>query len=193
MSSSSNDPPAKSGARSSPGLSSDKTIKKNPGRSASRLKMPDLPRDQWCDFRIEYVEGNKTLVQLAREYMCDPRTVKSCIVHNKSSHSLGKYMCDPRTVKSCIVRNKSSHSLGKQSVPTRIDLCRDEILETLLQTLPELPDSVRSIYQLSNYLLPVLREKGYKGGERTLRNYLHVHPAVKAFFEKKRIDNINIK
>jgi hypothetical protein len=102
-------------------------------------------------------------------------------------------MCDPRTVKSCIVRNKSSHSLGKQSVPTRIDLCKDEIRETLLQTLPELPDSIRSIYQLSNYLLPVLREKGYKGGERTLRNYLYVHPAVKAFFEKKRIKNINIK
>ena len=168
MSSSSNDPPAKSGARSSPGLSSNKTIKKNPGRSASRLKMPDLPRDQWCDFRIEYVEGNKTLVQLAREYMCDPRTVKSCIV-----------------------RNKSSHSLGKQSVPTRIDLCKDEIRETLLKTLPDLPDSIHSIYQLSNYLLPVLREQGFKGGERTLRNYLHLHPAVKAFFENKRTKNMN--
>ena len=170
MSSSTTDPPAKSSTRSSQGDSSENTTKTNPGRSAARFKMPDLPRDLWCDFRIEYVDKNKTLVQLAREYMCDPRTVKSCIV-----------------------RNKSSHSLGKQSVPTRIDLCRDEILETLLQTLPELPDSVRSIYQLSNYLLPVLREKGYKGGERTLRNYLHVHPAVKAFFEKKRIDNINIK
>ena len=130
-------------------------------RSAARLTLPDLPREQWCDFRISYVEGNRTLVQLAEEYMCDPRTVKSCIL-----------------------RNKSSSSLGKKSVPTQIDLCKDEIRETLRKTLPDLPESIHSIYQLSNYLLPILREQGYKGSERTLRNYLHMHPSIKALFEK---------
>ena len=130
-------------------------------RSAARFTLPDLPREQWCDFRIAYEEGNRTLVQLAEEYMCDPRTVKSCIL-----------------------RNKSSSSLGKKSVPTQIDLCKDEIRETLRKTLPDLPETVHSIYQLSNYLLPILREQGYKGSERTLRNYLHMHPNIKALFEK---------
>ena len=77
-------------------------------KSAARFTLPDLPREQWCDFRIAYEEGNRTLVQLAEEYMCDPRTVKACIL-----------------------RNKSSSSLGKKSVPTQIDLCKDEIRETL--------------------------------------------------------------
>ena len=45
-------------------------------KSAARFTLPDLPREQWCDFRIAYEEGNRTLVQLAEEYMCDPRTVK---------------------------------------------------------------------------------------------------------------------
>jgi hypothetical protein len=102
-----------------------------------------------------------------------------------------EYMCDPRTVKACILRNKSSSSLGKKSVPTQIDLCKDEIRETLGKTLPDLPETVHSIYQLSNYLLPILREQGYKGSERTLRNYLHMHPNIKALFEKRVQDTLS--
>ena len=54
----------------------------------------------------------------------------------------------------------------------------------------ELPDGIRSIYQLSCFLLPVLQERGYKGSERTLRNYLHLHPRVKAKFEKANIKRL---
>lgn len=134
-----------------------------PARSSAKFILPDLPKEKWCDFRIGYSEHNKTLVQLAEEYKCDPRTVRSCLL-----------------------RNKSSNSLGKKSVPTQIDLCRDEIQEALAQELPRLPDNVRSIYQLSCFLLPILKERGYKGSERTLRNYLRLHPSVKAIFEKEQ-------
>ena len=80
--------------------------------------------------------------------------------------------------------------MGKKTVPTQIDLYRDEIQEALEKALPELPDGIRSIYQLSCFLLPVLQERGYKGSERTLRNYLHLHPRVKAKFEKANIKRL---
>ena len=82
--------------------------KTSPARSAAKFILPDLPREKWCDFRVGYSEHNKTLVQLAEEYMCDPRTVRSCLL-----------------------RNKPSSSLGKKTVPTQIDLYRDEIQEAL--------------------------------------------------------------
>ncbi|MBQ6393396.1 MAG: hypothetical protein IJH60_07770 [Eubacterium sp.] len=132
-----------------------------PARSSVTFSLPDLPRARWCDFRIKYIEQHMSLRELAEEYMCDPRTVRACLIHNKSSSSL-----------------------GKKTVPTRIDLCRDEILDLIEQGLPALPNHIRSIYQLSRYLFPLLKERGYTGSERTLRNYLHLHPAAKAAFEK---------
>ena len=56
--------------------------------------------------------------------------------------------------------------------------------ELLRQHLDQFPEDVHSIYQLSCYLLPRLKECGYSGSERTLRNYLHTNPSVKAIFEK---------
>lgn len=133
----------------------------SPRKSSAKFHLPDLPREEWCDFRIKYSEQNRTLVQLAEEYMCDPRTVRSCLLHNKSSKSL-----------------------GKKTVPTRIDMFRDEIREVLEQELPRLPADISSVYQLSRYLLPILQEKGYTGSERTLRNYLHINPSAKAALER---------
>ena len=78
----------------------------------------------------------------------------------------------------------SVKSFGKKSTPTRIDLCKNELQELLRQNLDQLPEDVHSIYQLSCYLLPRLKECGYSGSERTLRNYLHTNPSVKAIFEK---------
>ena len=57
-------------------------------RSAARFTLPDLPREQWCDFRIAYEEGNRTLVQLAEEYMCDH---KSTSVRTRSGKHSGKH------------------------------------------------------------------------------------------------------
>ena len=90
----------------------------------------------------------------------------------------------PLRIRRSTIRNKSSKSFGKKSTPTRIDLCKNELQELLRQNLDQLPEDVHSIYQLSCYLLPRLKECGYSGSERTLRNYLHTNPSVKAIFEK---------
>ena len=130
-------------------------------RSSVRFSLPDLPQSQWCDMRRAYIENNLTLSELAKIYKCDARTVKACLI-----------------------RNKSSGALGKKSTPTRIDPFRDDLQELLTRHLEKLPEDIHSIYQLSRHLLPLLKECGYRGSERTLRNYLHLHPAVRALFEK---------
>ena len=130
-------------------------------RSSVRFTLPDLPKSQWCDMRSAYIEKNLTLSELAKIYKCDARTVKACLM-----------------------RNKSSGALGKKSTPTRIDPFRDELQELLARHLEQLPEDIHSIYQLICHLLPLLKECGYRGSERTLRNYLHLHPAVRALFEK---------
>jgi len=66
------------------------TTRSSPARSSAAFTLPDLPRARWCDFRIKYIEQHMTLRELADEYMCDPRTVRACLIHNKSSSSLGK-------------------------------------------------------------------------------------------------------
>lgn len=133
----------------------------NPRRSSARFTMPDLPKSQWCDIRTTYIEKNLTLSELADIYKCDARTIKACLI-----------------------RNKSSSALGKKSTPKRIDPYKDDLQILIAQHLQQLPEDVHSIYQLSRHLLPLLKEQGYRGSERTLRNYLHTHPAIKALFEK---------
>ena len=94
------------------------------------------------------------------------------------------YKCDARTIKACLIRNKSSGALGKKSTPTRIDPFKDDLQSLIEQHLQHLPEDIHSIYQLSRHLLPLLNDYGYTGSERTLRNYLYTHPAIKALFEK---------
>ena len=57
-----------------------------------RFPMPDLPREVWCDFRIDFVEHGMTLVwsSLQRNITVIPILSKSCIQHNKSIFELGK-------------------------------------------------------------------------------------------------------
>ncbi len=130
--------------------------------------MPDIPRDLWCDFRIDLVEKDMTLKQLSE-----------------------KYYCDPRTVRSCIQLDKSSNQLGRKSTPTRIQAYEKQLRELLLQSNVDLPENVSSIYGLSQYLYPLLQEIGYKGSERTLRNHLQKQPYIKALLEQK--ENKTIK
>ena len=129
-----------------------------------RFPMPDLPRDVWCDFRIDLVEHGMTLVQLAEKYYCDPRTVRSCIQHNKSSFEL-----------------------GKKTTPTRIQVYEDQIRELLTEHLTDLPEQATTIYGLSQYLYPLLQKQGYTASERTLRNHLQKQPYVKALLEKQTL------
>ena len=81
-------------------------------------------------------------------------------------------------------------SIGKKSTPTRIDLCRSELKELLSLHLQELPEDIHSVYALSSHLYPLLKEKGYTGSERTLRNYLHNDPAIKSVFEHRSIHQL---
>ena len=133
----------------------------NHRRSSARFTLPDLPKSQWCDIRTTYIEKNLTLSELADIYKCDARTIKACLI-----------------------RNKSSGALGKKSTPTRIDPFKDDLQSLIEQHLQHLPESIHSIYQLSRHLMPLLNDCGYTGSERTLRNYLYTHPAIKALFEK---------
>ena len=74
--------------------------------------MPDIPREAWCDFRKDFVEKNMTLIQLAQKYCCDPRTVRNCIQHNKSSFEL-----------------------GKKSTPTHMQLYEQQVRELILHNI----------------------------------------------------------
>ena len=136
----------------------------NPRRSTAKFTLPDLPRHQWCDIRLTYIEKNLTLSELGDIYKCDARTIKACLI-----------------------KNKSSGSIGKKSTPTRIDLCCDELKHLLASCISDLPDDIHSTYGLSRHLYPFLKERGYLGSERTLRNYLNNDPAIKSIFEKGEI------
>lgn len=127
-----------------------------------RLSLPELPREMWCDFRIDYEEKHMNLVQLAAKYYCDPRTVRSCLQHNKSSSDL-----------------------GKKSTPTRIQHYENRIHTLLSSLAPAELEDVSSIYGLSHYLYPKLQEMGYTASERTLRNHLQKQPYIKALLEKQ--------
>lgn len=131
-----------------------------------RFPMPDIPREMWCDFRVDFVENRMTLVQLAEKYYCDPRTVRSCIQHNKSSFDL-----------------------GKKSTPTRIQIYEKQIHELISQNVDQLPENIDSVYGLSRHLYPALQEMGYTGSERTLRNHLQKQPYIKALLEKQEKPN----
>lgn len=129
-----------------------------------RFPMPDIPRELWCDFRIDLIDQNMTLIQLAEKYYCDPRTVRNCILHNKSSYQL-----------------------GKKSTPTRIQIYEQQVRELLEQNTILVPECSATVYGLSHYLYPLLQGKGYSGSERTLRNHLQKQTYVKAYLERQQV------
>ncbi len=137
--------------------SSDKILK---GQLNIRFTMPDIPREQWCDFRVDLVENGMSLTDIA-----------------------AKYYCDPRTVRSCIQKNKSSIALGKKSTPPRIQSSESVIRKILLEHIDQLPDTVNTSYGLSCYLYPFLQAAGCSYSERTLRDYLKKSPHAKALLE----------
>ena len=53
-----------------------------------RFQLPEIPRGCWCDFRRDF-ESGMTLKSIGIKYHCDQRTVRSCIILNKSSSELG--------------------------------------------------------------------------------------------------------
>ena len=117
-----------------------------------RLPLPDIPRDRWCDFRREY-EAGMSLKAIAAQHICDPRTVRRLLL-----------------------LNKGSEHIGQQHAPTVLDPWVPLIQEQL-QTLPE--GSV-GICTASRAITARLRQDGYTGSERTVRNYLRSRYHIEA-------------
>ena len=114
------------------------------------LLLPQISSDKWCDFRIDY-ESGMTLKSIAE-----------------------KYICDPRTVRRCLLNNKSSSELGSQTAPTKLSAYIDQI-HMLFQEYTDqvvVSGNLTGICHISKKITQSLRMSGYKGSERTVRNYL---------------------
>jgi len=124
----------------------------NRTRQRERIPLPDIPTDQWCDFRRDY-ESGMTFKKIAE-----------------------KYVCDSRTVKSCILNNKSSNELGSQRKPTKIASFVD-LIDTEYQEIvfgKSFASEEIGICEISERITELLKQNGYTGGEKTVRNYLRI-------------------
>ena len=109
-----------------------------------RLSLPDIPQNHWCDFRRDY-ESGLSLKAIAQ-----------------------KYVCDPRTVRTLMNLNKGSAEIGKQRAPTVLT----KWLPKIRALYQELSDEGMSICIISRHITEQLKKEGYRGTERTIRNYL---------------------
>ena len=85
-----------------------------------------------------------------------------------------KYFCDPRTVRKCIMANKSSSEIGKQSEPTKLAAYVGQI-DSLYQDFILMQQTLHKksgICDISRKITRILADEGYTGSERTVRNYL---------------------
>ena len=120
-------------------------------KSISRpFQPPVIPQEEWCDFRIDY-EAGMTLKDIA-----------------------DKYICDSRTVRKCILLNRSSKHIGEQIAPTRLYPFTDKIEELYATYKENEKQKAHSagICRISSFITEELRKEGYQGSERTVRNYL---------------------
>lgn len=133
--------------------------KTKPGKR--KLYIPnDVPAEQWCDFRIDY-EAGMTLHAIAEKYLCDSRTVRNAIIHNKSSNEL-----------------------GRKTTPTILANYESRIRELIAETGTDFT----TLYQLSRHITSTLEQEGYHGSERSVRNYLSRHPEIQNSKENSHYD-----
>ena len=117
-----------------------------------RIALKEMPEDRKCDFRRDY-ESGKTLKDIAE-----------------------KYCCDPRTVRKCILINKSSDELGQQTAPTKLTEYM-EIVDLMYHDLisPSCHQTKsHGICMISREIFGIIKEQGYSGSERTVRNYIRM-------------------
>lgn len=129
----------------------------NENRRPHKFTLPGIPESDWCDYRKEY-EAGLSLRKIAELHYVDPRTVRSALENNTDSRDL-----------------------GKRHAPVK--LSRYE--ERILKMIPEIQPSSGSLTSLSRQLTLHLRECGYTGSERTVRNYLHTLPSVTCSYTLK--------
>ena len=113
--------------------------------------LPDIPKEQWSDFRVDY-ESGMTMKEIA-----------------------SKYYCDPRTVSSALSLNRGSSDFSKRIQPRKLDPHEETISRLVRNT-----SDYKSLSKLSQHVTSELQKEGYSGGERTVRNYLKTRPDVKA-------------
>lgn len=116
-----------------------------------RILLPDLPKEQWSDFRADY-ESGLTMTEIASKYHCDSRTV------SKALHL-----------------NRGSSDFGKRIQPKKLEPHEETIAKLVCQTT-----EYKSLLKLSRRITAELQKEGYSGGERTVRNYLQTRSDVKA-------------
>ena len=124
------------------------------GKKNERLLLPDLPREQWSDFRADF-EAGMTLKDIATKYHCDPRTVRTSLPLNRGSSDFGKW-----------------------TSPKKLEAHIDSISRVICTTT-----GFKSLSTLSQHITSEIQKEGYTGGERTVRNYLHTRPEIKALLE----------
>lgn len=113
--------------------------------------LPDIPKEQWSDFRVDY-ESGMTMKEIA-----------------------SKYYCDPRTVSSALSLNRGSSDFSKRIQPKKLEPHEGTIAQLVRDTT-----EYKSLLKLSRRITAELQKEGYSGGERTVRNYLQTRPDVKA-------------
>lgn len=109
------------------------------------LKINDsIPESEWKRPRREYFQEGKTLAQLAEKHFLDYRTVRRLIQQNDDWDDLNKH-------------------------PSALDPYKPMIIEIMEHTRSPSPIGITTI---SIRIHETLREAGYTGSERTVRNYI---------------------
>ena len=131
-------------------------------RGKRRLSAPEIPKEAWSDFRQDY-EAGMSVVQIAEKYYCDPRTVRTAIIYNRSSADAGKRI-KPRAIEDY-----------------------DEHIEVLWQRCGQ---EYSSLCARSRVITAAIQKEGFSGGERTVRNYLKNQPYVIPYLKEEGNDSI---
>ena len=178
-----------------------KNICAKPVKPRYSFHPPDIRPHLRCDFRIDFDAG-MTLKQIGDKYHCDQRTVRACILRNKSSAELGRQFAPTKlqpyfdeidrlyqqSLRYCHEQERSSSSTVSNSVgnltdkPVESSSFPVDIRPGTSENVPDLPKpdrksngDVPSIMQLSRDITAAISAKGYTGSERTVRNYLRTH------------------
>ena len=146
---------------------------------------PDTGTRPPCDFRIDFDNG-MNLKEISQKYHCDQRTVRTCILLNKSSTELGRQYAPTKLApfvqeiealyQSCFSQNRIGWEHPVPDHPCPEDQkCETQPENSLSEnSLSETPKT-QGIVQISREITAVISAHGYTGSERTVRNYIRSH------------------
>lgn len=141
-----------------------------------RFQLPEIPRGCWCDFRRDF-EAGMTLKSIGIKYHCDQRTVRSCIILNKSSAELG-HQYAPTKLEPFIPEIERLYQIlsrggipqsAEQSIAHKADSSPQQLTSQGTQTYASV---IPGITRFSRLITQKIAEFGYTGSERLVRNYL---------------------